>query len=446
MDLLSLKATLQQQLKLTPQLLQSMEMLQMNSQELLEYLGRAAEENPLLESEDSPERRAAYAELCQKVWWLDSGRPSRVSADSLDDADAPEPGAWDRSADSLGAFLSDQLERRRLEAPLLALCKYLAELVDEDGYLSRDDLDSVRELRVPEALVARALETLQSLDPAGIAARDLSECLVLQLRRQKVRSPVAEAIAEKYLTALGKKQYQHIARELRVSPEEVEEAAARIQKLEPHPGRAFQTAEPTVYVRPDLYIIELDGKLQAILNEYYLPKLSISSYYVRLLKESAEPGNREYLRQKLHQAQDILTGLQRRGVTLQNCADAVLQTQQSFFLGKEKQLQPMTLLSLAGKLQLHPSTISRATRGKYLQCSQGTFPLRYFFSHAVGGGLSEQAVKLRLAELIRGETAPLSDQSLAELLSAGGARIARRTVAKYRMELGVPPSSVRRRR
>lgn len=438
MDLLSLKTALQQQLKLSPQLLQSMEMLQMNSQELLDFLSRAAEENPLLEQEDSPDRRAAYAELCRKAPWLDS-TPSGGG-------EAPEAGAWDHTADSLSAFLRDQLERRHLAPPLLALCKYLAELVDEEGYLTPADLESVRELHIPEELTDRALKTLQSLDPAGVAARSLEECLLLQLQRLSPRQPLAEAVAQQFLSLLGKKQYQRIARELRVSPEEVQAAEAVIQKLEPHPGRAFQPAEPTLYVRPDLYIVELDGELKAVLNEYYLPRFSVSSYYVRLLRESVEQTNRDYLRQKLQQAQSILAGLRRRGATLQSCADAVLETQRNFFTGKDRQLQPMTLFSLAEKLQVHPSTVSRAVQGKYLQCRQGTFPLRYFFSHAVAGGLSEQAVKLRLARLVRDETSPLSDQKLCDLLRDEGIPVARRTVAKYRGELNIPSSSIRRRR
>lgn len=245
-------------------------------------------------------------------------------------------------------------------------------------------------------------------------------------------------IVRRFLPDLGKKHYSLIARELHTTPEEVRAAEKRISALDPCPGRSFQPAEPTLYVRPDLFIAELDGKLQVILNDYYLPRVSISQYYVRLLKESDEPETRAYLQQKMQQAKWLLNSLERRGSTLRQCAEAILETQRAFFAGQTTELVPMTMVTLAERLHLHPSTVSRATREKYLQCRQGTYPLRYFFSRALGEqGPSQQTVKLRLLELIRQEdhSRPLSDQKLAELLAEQGIRIARRTVAKYRTEL-----------
>ena len=195
-------------------------------------------------------------------------------------------------------------------------------------------------------------------------------------------------------------------------------------------------------------IVELEGALTVVLNEYYLPKISISSYYTRLLKDSDEKETRDYLREKMQQAKWLLGSLDRRGSTLRRCAAAILDAQRPFFAGETGELAPMSLLSLSESLALHPSTISRATRDKYLQCRQGTYPLRYFFSRAVGEqGLSRQAVKQRLLALVQNEDPrrPLSDQRLCELLAEDGVQVARRTVAKYRMELHLPSSSVRRR-
>ena len=184
-----------------------------------------------------------------------------------------------------------------------------------------------------------------------------------------------------------------------------------------------------------------------ILNDYYLPRVSISQYYVRLLKESDEPETRTYLQQKMQQAKWLLNSLERRGSTLRQCAEAILESQYAFFSGQSTELAPMTMVTLAEQLQLHPSTISRATREKYLQCRQGTYPLRYFFSRALGEqGPSQQTVKLRLLELIRQEDRkrPFSDQKLAELLEEQGIHIARRTVAKYRMELRLGSAAARK--
>ena len=445
MSLVTLKAELRQELKLTPQLLQSMQVLQMNSQELLEYLGKLSEENPLIEQEDSPALRGAYEELRQKASWIDAGLHGGTFAH--EDSSMPERGAVDRETESLSAFLCDQLDRKRLPKPLLALCKYLAELVDEDGWLSQDDLDGLLDLKIPQALIDQALETVQNLDPAGVCARDLSECLVLQLKRQGAAPEVME-IAARFLPELGRKHYGPISRELGLTIEEIQAAEKVIASLDPHPGQAFQAAEPTVYVRPDVFIIELDGELQVVLNEYYLPRVSISDYYTRLLKESDEKETRVYLQRKMQQAKWLLNSLERRGSTLRSCAQAILDTQRPFFAGQTGELAPMKLTSLAEQLGVHPSTISRTARGKYLQCRQGTYPLRYFFSRAVSEqGPSQQAVKRKLLELVKAEDPkrPLSDQKLVELLDAQGIQLARRTVAKYRLELGLGSSTARKR-
>ena len=443
MSLVQLRTELRQELKLTPQLLQSMEVLQMTSQELLAYIGRMAEENPLLDQSDPPE--AAYEELRRQALWIDGGLGSRATF--THEETALEPGREDRDLESLAAFLRDQLHRLRLPKPLAALCEYLAELVDEDGYLSQEDLDGLAALKIPQALTDRALDTLQSLEPPGVGARSLSECLLLQLSRRERADPTAMDIAVRFLPELGRKHYAAIAQKLGVTTEAVRAAEAVIASLEPHPGRAFQSTEPPAYVRPDVFVAELEGEWKVILNEYYLPRVSVNDYYLRLLKSSDEKETRDYLRQKLQQARWLLDGLKRRGSTLRRCAEAVLEAQRPFFTGRTGELAPMTLSTLAEGLELHPSTVSRAVRGKYLQCRQGTYPLRYFFSLPVSGGVSRQAAKQTLLALIREEDPrrPRSDQDLCRLLAERGMPVARRTVTKYRLELGVGSSAARRK-
>ena len=317
---------------------------------------------------------------------------------------APEAGAMDSALESLAAFLRDQIHRLRLPKPLTALCQYLAELVDGDGYLSQEDLDGLASMKIPQALTERALDALQSLEPPGVGARSLSECLLLQLSRRDGGDPVAMDIAARFLPELGRKHYAAIAQKLGVNVEAVRAAETVIAALEPHPGRAFQTAEPTIYVRPDVFIAQLEGEWKVILNEYYLPRVSVNDYYLRLLKSSDEKETKDYLRQKLQQAKWLLDSLERRGSTLRLCAEAVLEAQRPFFTGNSQTLAPMTLSALAEGLELHPSTVSRAVRGKYLQCRQGTYPLRYFFSLPVsGGGVSRQAAKQALLSLLREE-------------------------------------------
>ena len=447
MSLISLKTELRQELKLTPQLLQSMEILQMNSQELMEYLGRAMEENPVLEQENSSRLDSAYEELRQKASWIDGG----VYGASFTHADSamPDRGALDAETESLSAFLCDQLDRLKLSKPLLALATYVANLVDEDGYLTEEDLDGLSDLKIPQPLIDQALDTVQSLEPAGVGARSLSECLLLQLARQASPSPIVMDIVSRFLPELSKKHYGPICRELGLTPADIQAAEKIIASLDPHPGRAFLPAEPTVYIRPDVFVVELDGKLQIVLNEYYLPRVSVSNYYSRLLRESDEKETRTYLRQKMQQAKWLLDSLDRRGSTLRRCVEAILEIQQDFFTGNTTGLAPMNLTSLAEMLSLHPSTISRAVHGKYLQCRQGTFPLRYFFSRAVGAqGPSRQAVKQRILILVKQEDSkhPLSDQHLCSLLKAEGITVARRTVAKYRTELKIASSAIRKQK
>jgi len=435
------KAQLRQELKMTPQILQSMEILQMNSDELLEYLNKVRQENPLIEHEDSVELQKQFDQLRQKVSWLDAG-PRSISSGNI-----PEHGTLDKETESLSAFLHDQLERKHLSSRLLALCKYMTDLLDDNGWLAQDDLDNLRTLKVPEDMITQALGQIQSLDPAGVGARNLSECLVLQLRRRKDIPPGAEIIVGHFLTELGRGHYRSIAKQTRLSLEEIHAAEQVISGLDPHPGRAFLTEDAAVYVRPDIFVIELDGELRIEMNEYYLPRISISDYYSRMLKQSEETETKEYLQQKMQQAKWLMSGLERRGSTLRACAEAILDTQRDFFSEKSAELAPMSLASVAQAISVHPSTVSRAMRGKYLQCKQGTYPLRYFFNRQLSeDGPSQQAIRHKILLLIRDESpsAPLSDQQLCERLAQEGVKIARRTIAKYREQLGIPSSTVRK--
>lgn len=436
MEDMTFKIQLRQELRLTPQLLQSMEVLQMTSQELLDYIGRISEENPLVEPQMDREMERAWQDLRRKAAWL-SDAPVPVSGG------VPERGAWDTEAESLTAFLCDQLERLRLKKPLLTLCRCMAGLVDEDGRLLEEDLESLAEL--PRELVEEAVGVLQSLEPAGVGAKDLSQCLLLQLGRKRNVPEGTEEIVRRFLPELGRRHYGPITRALGLSRRQVAEAEQCIASLDPYPGRAFAPEQEAEYVRPDVFIVESEGQLQVVLNEYCLPRITISDYYRKLLGQTDEAQTREYLRQKLQQANWLVGSLARRGETLRRCCQIVLETQRGFFEGQTQELVPMSLSDAADALSMHPSTVSRALRGKYLQCRQGTWPIRYFFSRAVGDA-SQQAIRRRMLALIRAEDPahPLSDQQLCAALSVQGVKAARRTIAKYRRELGIPASCARK--
>lgn len=421
---LELRLEPKQALRISPQLLQATRMLLMPAQELSHFLERAAEENPLLE----------------RIEHRTNARGSSEPA-----AFVPEAGRWDSAMASLSASLTGQLEHRRLDKPTAALCRYMVELLDDNGYLGSEDMAAIQHLGIDPALIGRALAVLQSLEPAGVGARSVEECLLLQLQRRRPREPAAEEIVTHCLPLLGKKQYAAIARQLRLPESEVRRACQIIQQLEPYPARREEPDDEPVYVIPDVIIEEADGQWQAALNERYLPRFSVSRQYLELLESSGDTEVQQYLKEKLRQAQWMLACLEKRQSTLQRCADLILQTQSDFFQGTTAHLAPMTMRAAAERMQVHESTVGRCVKDKYLQCRQGTFPLRYFFSGEVNG-FSGQAVRMEIRALVRAEDGhrPLSDSRIADMLDAKGISVARRTVAKYRQEMGIPPACQRK--
>lgn len=435
-----LQLNLQQKLKLTPQQILSTRLLEMSSRELEEYVATAVLENPLLETSpaDNDSLESEYIQLRRQAAWVDGG------VRTADLGLLSELGTEDDMLSGLIPFLRDQLERRRLPSALRCAALYLAELVNEDGYLDVEDFEA---LPFSPSLRQEALAELRRLEPAGVGAFELKDCLLLQLERQGRTDSLAAAVID-YLPQLGQGQYRLIARYLHCSERDVRQAAEEIVNLEPRPGQAFAPATMPEYVHPDVFIAETEAGLQVVLNDSYLPRVQISDYYIRLLKSSDDDETRTYLRQKLQQARWMIDNLTHRAKTLQRCAEAILQHQTAFFAGETYELLPLSATELASELALHPSTVSRALRGKYLQCRQGLFPLRYFCSGVSTAGLSRQAAKLRLLHLVQQEDPchPLSDPKLCALLEEGGIPLSRRTVTKYREALGIPALSLRRKK
>ena len=449
MSEIKLDMRLKQALRISPQLLQSTQILQMNAQNLREYVDKALEENPVLDKAPEYEAQREFQELCRQAGWI-SGQGVRTGSSSGEDPYRPEAGAWDTAMTSLSAFLSDQLGRKALSKPLRALCRYLVQVLAEDGFLEQEDIDAVCALGVPQKLVQQAVATLQELEPAGVAARDLPECLLLQLRRMPEDTTLAQRIAASYLPLLGKKQWHALAEKLGVSEQEVQQAAALISGLSPHPGRteATEIFSPE-YITPDVFIVERGDALEVVLNDFYVPQLRINGYYAALLTETEDPETKDFLRQKLQQAQWMMAHMERRRKTLERCAQLILTTHLPFFQGTTPCLAPLMQKDAAELMGVHASTLGRCIRGKYLQCRQGTYPLQYFFPRPVDGAgrCSEQAVRVRLAQHIKDEDPhhPLSDQRLSVLLHAEDIPAARRTVAKYRELMGIPPAYGRRK-
>lgn len=416
---MELDLSLRQSAALTPQMVQSMKILQLDAQSLAEYLDELMLENPLLE-EAAPQRR-----------------PGGLAAvGGGDDALLRRCAAPERT-ETLAEHLLAQLDTRPLAPALRREAQRIAENLNAAGWLDGGDAD-------PEALAL-----IQSLEPAGVGARTLSECLCLQLRR---RSPVPElalAIAERCLEDLSRSHYAQIARTLGAPQAAVREACALIRTLQPRPGAAFAPSEQTAYVTPDVFVAVRGGETEVSLNERCFPTLELSTSYSLLLRTQDDPELRSYLAEKQRQARWVLDALAQRRQTLLRCAEQITAVQRAFFCTPGAPLAPLRMAQTAEALGVHESTVSRAVKGKYLQCARGTFPLASFFSRELPAGgpdASADRAKALLSALVAAEDrrTPLSDQQLAERLAAQGCPISRRTAAKYRAELGIPSTLERR--
>ena len=285
------------------------------------------------------------------------------------------------------------------------------------------------------------------MEPAGVGAAELSECLALQLERIGETGP-ALAIVQDHLETLAKRHDRAIAAKLSITPAQVEEARRTIRELDPRPGAVFQRTEQVFYIQPDLIVEEQEGQLVVKPARGERPPFRVSRYYQKMLKQSEDKEVREYLTEKLRQAENVLWAARQRGSTLLRCAQVIVERQREFFHSGPEAMRPLRMGEVAQELGLHESTVSRAVREKYLQCPQGLYPLSWFFTRSAGAGegVSGTAARKLVLRLIDGEDKgkPLSDQQLSERMAREGCPISRRTVAKYREELGIPSASGRK--
>lgn len=455
---MELGLTQKQTQTLSPQMIQSMEVLQMASQELLEYIGAALQENPVLELQEYYDAPDEAADWQRRLEWLESGDPqnrdyyrqdSEAEAESLRGRGVVHDGQ-----ETLYHHLLEQLRALELEPELFACARTLAASLDRSGWLEEDLPALSRELGWPEKTAARALAAVQSLEPAGVGARDLPECLQLQLRRREPVDELAVRIAGEYLDALSKCRYGLISRSLKVSQERVMRACGLIRTLDPRPGLGFAAGqEEPAYITPDVTVAEVHGRFEVLLNDRFFPTLSLSPYYSQLLRKSDDGQVRDYLAGKMNQAKWLIRAVDQRRATLTACVNCLVELQEDFFRRGPGHLRPLSLADVAARLKIHESTVSRAVNGKYLQCLTGTYPLGYFFSRRLGcgeggGASSADGARALLKELIAREDKhkPLSDEKLCQLMAQRGCVLSRRTAAKYRDELGIPSTTGRRRR
>ena len=351
---------------------------------------------------------------------------------------------------SLQEQLLDQVRLSELEAGERQVAEMIIGNIDDYGYLQSSVDELAFSTNIPAEKVLAVLRVIQSFHPPGVGARDLRECLLLQLERSDKTETLEYRIVDKYMEALGKRRIPEISRGFNLSVEEVQDAIARIGHLEPRPGRDF-LPDNQQYVVPEIFINKVGDEYVVSTNNDQIPHLRISNTYKDLMSQPDSPNEvREYIRDKIRAGKFLIKSLHQRQQTIVNIAKEIVHRQREFFEHGVSQLKPLTMVQVAEVVGVHETTVSRAVSGKYMQTPRGVFEMKYFFTSgiktATGVGLSNTSVKDMISEMIKIEAPgkPLSDEEIVKLLAEKGIVIARRTVAKYRAELNILPSHLRK--
>ncbi|MDI3538058.1 MAG: polymerase sigma-54 factor [Bacillota bacterium] len=442
-----------QKLVMTQELRQAITILQLSTQELLDYVEEELKENPVLELREEEARPetppleqdwAAYLEEGGESGYL-PGPPVREEAPPWENFVSRETTLAEHLANEWRLAARNPAEKR--------IGFFIIGNLDEHGYLRCSVAEIARALGVPRFQVLRVLRGIQRLDPPGVGARSLEECLLLQARALgRLTAPVRRVI-QFYLRDLAEGRLTRVAADLGLTLSELQSIRDFIRTLDPKPGRKYASGDDVHYVVPDVSVEKVEGEYVILINDAAAGRLTVSSLYRRMLESPAECDvqTRRYLEHKLNSALWLIRSIEQRRLTLYRIVEVLLRRQRDFFDFGVRYLKPLTLRQVAEEIGVHESTVSRATANKYIQTSHGVFPLRFFFGSGVenhyGTGAAAESVKRILADLVAEEDPrhPLSDQKLAELLAARGINVSRRTVAKYRQEANIPSSASRRR-
>lgn len=445
--------TASQKLTLSQRMLQSTEILQMSSQELMNYIKELAVENPVVEYEDKTVEEEKFDLLKRRLEWLSSSDEQNRVYYNEEKEDEKTSDIWiykNGERGTLSEYLLSQINVSKKPEETVRLARYIVYCLDSAGYL-RDSLRDIAKITGSSAAdVKTAVELVQSLEPAGVGASNLKECLLIQVRRLGINNPLVEKIINDDLEELGKNHIHVIAKKFKVSREEAVRACDIIKNLNPKPGNSFSSETEPAYIMPDVLVVKEDGKYNIVLNNTYFPNITIGSYYKSILADDRNNAAREYVSDKIRQAEWAMKCISRRNNTLIRTVEVMVGLQEEFFEKGPGHLRPMRLSDIAEKIEMHESTVSRAVREKYLQCSWGLFPLSYFFSKAMpsadNGNISPERIKNIIKDIVDGEdkSAPLSDRIITERLVKDGITISRRTVAKYRESIGIPGAAGRK--
>ncbi|WP_227937321.1 RNA polymerase factor sigma-54 [Alkalihalobacillus deserti] len=423
-------------LVMTQELRQAIHLLQFSAVELANFINDQALDNPLLDVKERPK--------------MEEYSYSTFTHASKEDHPSPIDYALVTRA-NLSDHLLLQIQELRLTDKQKKDFTYLVYSLREDGYLARPLEELCEELCIDIEEGEDLLFTLQSFEPAGVGARDLQECLLLQLERLEKRNFLAEQVLTHYMEPFAKRKWKEISLELSVSLAEIQEVNDLIQTLDPRPGTQYMS-EPVQFVRPELRIVPYEGDLLVHLEDDIIPNVGLNRHYEELLKNEADNEASQYAKQKIQQVQWLMKSIQQRKQTIVKVGEAIARHQKEYFLNKNGALKPLTLKEIADEIEVHESTVSRATTNKYADTPRGVIELKSLFSSSVQNGLGEstssRSIKEWMKELIASENKqkPLSDAKIVNWLQQEkDTTVSRRAIAKYRDELGIPSSSKRKR-
>ena len=432
---------------LSQKMIQSVSILQMNAHELSDYIAELSLENPMIDLVREAPADADEMRL-RKLEWLSSLDEQNRAFYKYDQEEAEDTGFMNnvsgRRTDTLEEVLRLQLLSGHYTPREMEIFDYIIGSLDDRGFfcLPASHLMDVFELTAEDA--ESYLDVMRDLEPAGICAAGPRECLLKQIDvRGGVDWDIERSIIDQFMPELAKNKLPELAQKLGQPLDRIITALERIRELNPFPAQGFDTGEAMLYVTPDITIVKFPDRFEILLNQYSYPEIRVNKYYLKLLRSDCDQETKEYLSAKLKQIEETREHIARRGSTLMALSKFLLERQEEFFLHGESRLAPLRLKDAAVSIGVHESTVSRAVRDKYLQCSWGLFPLSSFFSAGIPNEDKEQIsarrIKAEISSLIDHEDAakPLSDQKLCDLLQEEGIAVSRRTVAKYREEMGI---------
>ena len=440
--------TQSQKLIMTANLRQSLEVLNMNRMELESEIVKELESNPLLDAEKNSEINWE-----QYIKDMENSRSFNrfenvFNGDSevnLENIIKSNSNIYDDLKFQISLYKLDNLERM--------VCEYIIDSLDEDGYLNISDYEIIESLNIDVETFEECMHKVQNLEPSGVAARNLEECLIIQINNHGIFDEILESIIKQDLKLIASNKYKDICKKYKITLQECKRFAELIKDLNPKPCEGyFNSSKESIYVQPDVIVEKIEDEFIAYLNERDSYKLKINNFYKEVLKNSqADKDAKDFIKERLNSALSLIKNIDSRKSTILKIAEIILKKQEGFFNKGAKYINPMTMKEVAEELSCHESTISRGVNGKYMLTPFGTYEFKYFFNSSLENdnneAISSASIKNMIRDKIKAEKKdkPLSDDKIAKLLKEEGINVARRTVAKYREELGILSSSKRKK-